>query len=279
MVKFCPKCKKILPLEAVFCPTCGNQNLLQFCQNCKKIVPNSVKSCPTCDRQVEAQVTTARVGPSKEKKKKRRFPIFLILFLLAAADAAAWWFRFSSVDKVTLSTKSIELTEGEITTIEYEISPKWAVPRDLKWESSNEDVAEVDQEGKVTAKEKGTCYIILSMKGNRKNCEIIVKKEGTDLAEVYKTIKGDGFYCTLARDESYMEIDTNPNDEEYYLKEDIGAAYVIVANEALGLPDSVAMKMSQTRALDGRQTETYGDITVSWTYHPDHGLDMLYEVK
>lgn len=149
----------------------------------------------------------------------------------------------------------------------------------MKWESSDEDIAEVDQEGKVTAKAKGTCYITLSMKGIKKSCDIFVKKEGTDLAEVYKTIKGDGFYCTLARDESYLEIDTNPNDEEYYLKEDIGSAYIIAANEVLGLPDSVAMKMSQTRALDGRQTETYGDITVSWTYHPDNGLDVLYEVK
>lgn len=277
MVKFCPKCKKILPLDAVFCDKCGNPSLMRFCPNCKKMVPPGAAACPICGDTDNAQITVRPAG--KEKGKKKRRPVFLILFLLVAAGAAAWWFFFSSVDEVTLGPKEIELVEGETTVIEYKISPKWAFPRDLKWESSNADVAEVDQEGKVTAKKKGTCYIILSMKGNRKNCEIIVKKEGTDLAEVYKTIKGDGFYCTLARDESYMEIDTNPNDEEYYLKEDIGAAYIIVANEALGLPDSIAMKMSQTRALDGRQTETYGDITVSWTYHPDHGLDVLYEVK
>lgn len=279
MVKFCSKCKKILPIEVAFCPTCGNQNLLQFCQNCKKIVPNGMRSCPTCgDGDTEAR-TSAQERVKPKKKKKRVFPVFIVLFLLIGAAIAAWWFFFSSVDKVTLGPKEIELTEGETATIEYEISPKWAIPRDVEWESSDEDVAEVNQDGEVTAKEKGKCRITLSMKGFKKSCEIVVKKEGTDLAEVYTNIKGDDFYCTLARDESYMEIDTNPNDEEYYLKEDIGAAYIIVANEALGLPDSIAMKMSQTRALDGRQTETYGDLTISWIYHPDHGLEVLYNVR
>lgn len=33
--------------------------------------------------------------------------------------------------------------------------------------------------------------------------------------------------------------------------------------------------MSQTRALDGTQHGTWGNISASWTYHPDSGLDAV----
>lgn len=48
-------------------------------------------------------------------------------------------------------------------------------------------------------------------------------------------------------------------------------------NKALELPDSLETKMGQTRSIDGRQTEEYDNVTVSWTYHPDKGLEVLYE--
>jgi len=145
--------------------------------------------------------------------------------------------------------------------------------------SSNESVATVDETGKVTAIKKGLCAIIYTADGMTSGCHITVKKDGIDLAEVYKAIGGEGYYCKLARDESYLMIDTNPEDEEYYLKESVGAQYVIKANMELNLPEAVTPKMGQTRALDGRQPETYEDIEVSWTYHPDTGLEVLYEVR
>lgn len=50
-----------------------------------------------------------------------------------------------------------------------------------------------------------------------------------------------------------------------------------VLNE-LGVPDSVVDKMGSTRALDGMQTATWDDITATWTYHPDDGLDVILEL-
>lgn len=82
MVKFCSKCKKILPIEAVFCPTCGNQNLLQYCQNCKKIVPNGVKSCPTCGSGGTTQIAVHQKETVKPQKKKKG-RVFLAFLLLA----------------------------------------------------------------------------------------------------------------------------------------------------------------------------------------------------
>lgn len=46
---------------------------------------------------------------------------------------------------------------------------------------------------------------------------------------------------------------------------------------ALGAPDSVFTKMTQTRALDGLVSESWGHWEASWTYHPDNGLDVLIE--
>lgn len=45
--------------------------------------------------------------------------------------------------------------------------------------------------------------------------------------------------------------------------------------EALKTPTWVIREMQSTRALDGRQSQRWGSIEASWTYHPDHGLDVL----
>jgi hypothetical protein len=47
----------------------------------------------------------------------------------------------------------------------------------------------------------------------------------------------------------------------------------------LQAPAFVVRAMERTRALDGRQTETWGDFSASWTYHPDEGLDVLIREK
>lgn len=44
---------------------------------------------------------------------------------------------------------------------------------------------------------------------------------------------------------------------------------------ALQTPEYVLRHMQSTRALDGRQSDTWGDFEASWTYHPDDGLDVL----
>lgn len=43
----------------------------------------------------------------------------------------------------------------------------------------------------------------------------------------------------------------------------------------LDVPDSVIAEMEQTRALDGRLTASPDGMSLSWTYHPDDGLDVV----
>lgn len=53
---------------------------------------------------------------------------------------------------------------------------------------------------------------------------------------------------------------------------------VVCVLVALKTPDSVLRKMDTTRALDGRQQASWEDISASWTYHPDSGLDVIIEL-
>ncbi|BDI23533.1 hypothetical protein [Herbiconiux sp. L3-i23] len=45
----------------------------------------------------------------------------------------------------------------------------------------------------------------------------------------------------------------------------------------LGAPATVASRMQGTRALDGTQEASWGDLIIRWTYHPDDGLDSVTE--
>lgn len=50
-------------------------------------------------------------------------------------------------------------------------------------------------------------------------------------------------------------------------------------NQELGFGTSLTSKMSMTRAIDGMQTDENDKVKVSWTYHPDSGLRVIYEKK
>jgi len=46
-----------------------------------------------------------------------------------------------------------------------------------------------------------------------------------------------------------------------------------VLNE-LDAPDYVLSQVESTNSLMGRQSADWGDLTASWSYHPDNGLQM-----
>ena len=73
-----------------------------------------------------------------------------------------------------------------------------------------------------------------------------------------------------------MSLEVNTTEKEAWHGESFHKITWI--NMGLGLPDSLADKMAQTRALDGRQTYDSGDISVSWSYHPNTGMNVIYEI-
>lgn len=103
------------------------------------------------------------------------------------------------------------------------------------------------------------------------------KASQINFRDAVKNITVGSTYYTIASDGSYLEFDTNPYDIDDYYNENAWNS-VLKINEALGLPKSLEAEMSKTRALDGMITRTYEKITVSWTYHPDHGLEITYSL-
>lgn len=65
---------------------------------------------------------------------------------------------------------------------------------------------------------------------------------------------------TAATNNSYMGIS-------------MGDAQCILVD--LGVPGSILGEISHTSSLDGRQAESWNGVKLSWTYHPDNGLNLI----
>lgn len=104
-------------------------------------------------------------------------------------------------------------------------------------------------------------------------------KKGPDFKALYEA------HCEMAwaevgEDGSYLRIDTNPYDEEDNGLAYVGAYRAIQAvNGELKLPDYILTDMGNTTGADGKQSEAFAElgVTVSWSYHPDKGLEVTYK--
>ena len=99
--------------------------------------------------------------------------------------------------------------------------------------------------------------------------------------KAYADLKGDGLVLSAAEDGKSITIDSNPwgaakGSQAYKLDNDFDLLMIKELNSELGLPDWLYTEMMSTRALDGRQKEVFDYVTVSWSYHPDSGINILY---
>lgn len=84
-------------------------------------------------------------------------------------------------------------------------------------------------------------------------------------------------YCIeIGTDNSYCFIDTNPYNISDYLS-NVALGYITEMNSKLGFPEYVYQEMLRTSYLQGKQTETFGLVSVTWSYHPSEGLECTYK--
>lgn len=182
------------------------------------------------------------------------------------------------VTSIVLSTNSTQISEGEKYQLSYTLFPENASDYGLTWKSADNRVATVDSTGNITAVSVGQTTISISNRdGFIATCSVTVTKAKPNFIAIYKEYC-DSTWASVSKDGSYLKIDTNPNNIDDYFDYDAYKA-VILVNDALGLPESLLEKMGSTRALDGTQVQRYENITVTWTYHPDNGLEVIYEVN
>ncbi|TWH27335.1 hypothetical protein L600_000200000010 [Isoptericola variabilis J7] len=94
----------------------------------------------------------------------------------------------------------------------------------------------------------------------------------TALAQAHDECHEDGLTgLSLADDDRTLVVDMKGDDDV------IGVEYLTVACvlTSLDTPARVVELMDKTRALDGRQSDTWDSFTATWSYHPDTGLDLL----
>lgn len=111
------------------------------------------------------------------------------------------------------------------------------------------------------------------------NGETIVKEDySKKLRRTYANKCGYSSLCELSADNKSLTVDSNPYDWDDYSNPD---AFEIIQNinYELGFNDSLYDRMLSTRALDGTQSEENEHYKVTWTYHPDKGIDIVYSVK
>ena len=75
-----------------------------------------------------------------------------------------------------------------------------------------------------------------------------------------------------------MKLDTNPYDLDDSFNSTAWYKIKSVLVD-LGFPSSVAEEMNETTALMGRQSASTSKYEVSWTYHPDKGLEAMFKIK
>jgi len=81
-----------------------------------------------------------------------------------------------AVSSVVLSQSSAALTEGESLTLVATVLPADATDKTVTWSSSDESIATVDQNGKVTAVKEGTASVTAAAGGKTGTCVVKVAK-------------------------------------------------------------------------------------------------------
>lgn len=114
-------------------------------------------------------------------------------------------------------------------------------------------------------------------------CACDIKGETKNFNNMYSDYSAKS-WCTIGADGSYMRIDTNPKDKTIYLSDlndtvEPAMEAIERVNKELGFGDSLMAKMNSTTWSQGQQTDSNDNYKVSWTYHPDKGLEVMYEFK
>lgn len=244
----------------------------KFCVKCGAEIANDQVFCPKCGHKVGDKVKSKGTGGAK------KFIILAICLVVLIAGGIVLFLILmgTQAKEITLNKDTLSIKAGDTATLTFVISPEDTKDKTVVWKSSNESIATVSG-GTITAINEGSCTISISTNnGKTDSCEITVTPSGPDFNALYNEFCSSK-YAKVATDGSYLSIDTNPYDIDDSFDYDAYTAITKI-NEAVELPESVLNKMEQTRSLDGMQTYTGKEVEVSWSYHPNNGLEVIYSL-
>lgn len=124
------------------------------------------------DRQTSG---SARDAP----KKKKAFVLAATAIVVCLIAVVAFAFMPKSIpvtDIAGLPEEAISMAIGDERELTYELSPTNTTD-EIKFESSDTEIAEVDDDGKITAKAEGTVQITIKCGSVEKTVEVSVEKQ------------------------------------------------------------------------------------------------------
>ena len=181
-------------------------------------------------------------------KKSLLWMLGLVLLCLAVPVFAAG----SSLDgedgyeqEITMNRDSLVLARGKTGSLQVSRGKK--AVSGVSWRSSNTKVAEVDQDGRITAKKVGNAIITASVNGQKAGCVVSVttKKKASAIKLAIKIVKTckynqgkrmkDGFYdCSSLVWKAYHNNGCNFGIKEYAPTAADQARYMDTHNKSLG---------------------------------------------
>lgn len=113
----------------------------------------------------------------------------------------------------------------------------------------------------------------------------IFRETTIDFSQEFSEIQNES-WVSIGSDGKWIKFDTNPGDydiDDYYY---LATRYFTEATETiqeslelLGFSSAVYEKMLSTTSLQGVQDQENENYIVTWSYHPDNGLEVMFESK
>ena len=89
-----------------------------------------------------------------------------------------------AVTEITLNKSCLELTEGDSETLVATVKPDDATDKTVMWSTSDESIAKVDDNGKVTAVNEGTATITAKAGVESATCAVSISKKVIEVTSV-----------------------------------------------------------------------------------------------
>lgn len=243
----------------------GENSRVRYCMKCGYLVPLEEEICPKCKTPIYKK---------RNKKLKKIIVVCIFIFILGIivsipiskyiknkntyqkAEELMYSKKFEDAYTLYESISSFRDSKDKMKEAKYQQAEQL-------YGSSEFDEAIEIYKGLTEYKDSEEKILKVEQEKELYEAKELLKK-------AYRFCIGDG--ATLSADGLSLTID---GADQYDVLSRFDVESVI---KTLKLPDSLKTKMEITNSLMGRQTEKYDNIKVSWTYHPDNGLDAVFEI-
>lgn len=201
-----------------------------------------------------------------------------------------------AVDSVTVTPDTATLKIGETTALTAEVLPADATDKTVTWTSSDETVATVDENGKVTAKTAGTATIKAVSNADDTiygSCKVTVEENtyavtvksnndayGTASADVKEAAEGTKVTLTAVPKTGYKFVewksdDVTITDNTFTMPANAVEITAVFEEKAADEFDiTVAKTVNGTVTVKGGKTAALKDETIDLVITPDKGYEV-----